>query len=202
MTAATNDHLVLQQQQQQEEDDDNSPSLSISDLYDANSQPITIQSSTTIHETQLPPTKRSNSVVANALAVPGALKDFLYPSTSSSKSTVRSNASIKEEEGDSSSSGDDEERLGWLQGKRRSGMKLVYGLLGGNTVAGSPSTALDIGDEDEDDDEEDEEDNFQPRSSHAADEAEILDDRTMTNFKKYFVLPEAEKLLTGKSNVS
>lgn len=165
------------------EEDINSPSLSISDLYDADSQPITIQTSQT--QPSLP--KRSNSVVANALAVPGALKDFLYPSTSSSKSTVRSNSSIKE---DSSSSDEDGQPSGWLHGKRKSGMKLVYGLLGGNTMAGSPSMALDLDDDEEDDDEE----------SPRADEAEILDDRTMTNFQKYFVLPENEKLLTGISD--
>ncbi|CAO0794017.1 unnamed protein product [Mucor circinelloides] len=165
----------------------NSPSLSISDLYDADSQPITIPASSA---GSMPAPKRSNSVVANALAVPGALKDFLYPSTSSSKSTASDKLH------DSSSSDDDDQSVGWLNGKRRSGMKLVYGLLGGNTMAGSPSTALITDDEEDDDDDEEEHYRLDTVSSPRADEAEVLDDRTMTNFQKYFVLPETEKLLT------
>ncbi|KAI9265866.1 UDP-Glycosyltransferase/glycogen phosphorylase [Helicostylum pulchrum] len=162
--------------------DNNSPSLSISDLYDTNSQPITIQP--------------KRSVVANALAVPAVLKDILYPSTSSSKSTVKSSASIKE---DTSSSEDDEQTVGWLQGKSRTGMKLVYGLLGANTMSGSPSTALDlfgeeVGDEEEEDDNNNENKRIRPPTR--PDESEVLDDRTMTNFRKYFVLAETEKLLT------
>ncbi|KAI8647204.1 hypothetical protein BD408DRAFT_408776 [Parasitella parasitica] len=169
----------------------NSPSLSISDLYDADSQPITIPASST---GSMPTPKRSNSVMANALAVPGALKDLLYPSASSSKSTTKSATSDKLK--DSSSSDDDDQSFGWLDGKRRTGMKLVYGLLGGNTTVGSSATAL-VADEDEDDD-DDEEENYRldTVSSPRADEAEVLDDRTMTNFQKYFVLPESEKLLT------
>ncbi|GAA5800583.1 hypothetical protein HPULCUR_006019 [Helicostylum pulchrum] len=162
--------------------DNNSPSLSISDLYDTNSQPITIQP--------------KRSVVANALAVPAVLKDILYPSTSSSKSTVKSSASIKE---DTSSSEDDEQTVGWLQGKSRTGMKLVYGLLGANTMSGSPSTALDLfGEEVEDEEEEDDNNNENKRIRPPTrpDESEVLDDRTMTNFRKYFVLAETEKLLT------
>lgn len=178
----------------------NSPSLSISDLYDADSQPITIPAASSAGSIPAPP-KRSNSVVANALAVPGALKDFLYPSASSSKSTA---ASDKLQE--SSSSDDDDPSVGWLHGKRRSGMKLVYGLLGGNTMIGSPSTALATDDEDDEDDEEedDEEEHYRldTVSSPRADEAEVLDDRTMTNFQKYFVLPESEKLLAGERDES
>lgn len=172
----------------------NSPSLSISDLYDADSQPITIPASST---GSMPAPKRSNSVVANALAVPGALKDFLYLSASSSKSTTKSTVSDKLQE--SSSSDDDDQSVGWLDGKRRSGMKLVYGLLGVNSIAGSSSTAL-VTDEDEEEDDDDEEEHYRldTVSSPRADEAEVLDDRTMTNFQKYFVLPESEKLLTGE----
>lgn len=174
----------------------NSPSLSISDLYDADSQPITIPASSVAGS--IPTPKRSNSVVANALAVPGALKDFLYPSASSSKSTAKSTTVDKLQE--SSSSDDDDHSVGWLDGKRRSGMRLVYGLLGANTLAGSPSTALTADDneeEDEDDDNEDEHYRLDTDISPRADEAEVLDDRIMTNFQKYFVLPETEKLLTG-----
>lgn len=172
----------------------NSPSLSISDLYDADSQPIVIPASST---GSMPAPKRSNSVVANALAVPGALKDLIYLSASSSKSTIKSTISDKLQE--SSSSDDDDQYVGWLDGKRRSGMKLVYGLLGVNSITGSPSTAL-ITDEDEEEDDDDEEEHYRldTVSSPRADEAEVLDDRTMTNFQKYFVLPESEKLLSGK----
>lgn len=124
--------------------------------------------------------------------MPGVLKDLLYPSASSSKTTVKSNESVHEE---SSSSDDEEQSTGWLNGKRKSGMKLVYGLLGGNMMAGSPSTAIDFDDEDEDDDDDN---TSQPTGiNHRADAAEIIDDRIMTNFQKYFVLPETEKLLTG-----
>jgi hypothetical protein len=113
--------------------------------------------------------------MANALAVPGALKDFLYPPK------------------DQDSSDEDTPSVGWLHEKRRSGMKLVYGLLG--TTVGSPSTAFM---QDEEDEDEDEEDRFH---NSRADDAEILDDRTMTNFTKYFVLPESEKLLTGEAKM-
>lgn len=66
-------------------------------------------------------------------------------------------------------------------------------------MAGSPSTAIATDDEDEEDDDEEEEHyRLDTVSSPRADEAEVLDDRTMTNFQKYFVLPESEKLLTGE----
>jgi sterol 3beta-glucosyltransferase len=168
--------------------EDNSPSLSISDLYDADFQPITIPASNPSTAT----VKRSNSVVANALA----FKDFIYPSiTSSTKSS-------QQQEDSSSSTDEDDTSIGWLDGKRRSGMKLVYGLLGGNTT--TPDTSMDYHDEDEDDEDEDDEE-LEDRSvirSPRADGAEILDDRTMTNFQKYFVLPASEKLLTGKLNIT
>ncbi|RCH84061.1 Sterol 3-beta-glucosyltransferase, partial [Rhizopus stolonifer] len=106
--------------------------------------------------------------------IANAIKDFIYPSTST-----------KTVEEDTSSSEDEEEAsAGWLDGKRKSGMKLVYGLLGGNAVMGSPFTALEENDEDE-----------ESPLDKMSEEAEVLDDRTMTNFKKYFVLPESEKLM-------
>ncbi|KAI9486331.1 MAG: UDP-Glycosyltransferase/glycogen phosphorylase [Benjaminiella poitrasii] len=185
---------------------DDSPSLSISDLYDVDSRPITIPASSSAsvsHRTIVP--KRSNSVVANALAVPGALKDFLYPSASSKKSatapavitmTSDQNLNYTQEDIDISSSSDDnEESIGWLYGKRRSGMRLVYGLLGGKGATGSAAIALDEDDDDEYEDEGIESLKTNPVINARADEAEILDDRIMTNFKKYFVLPESEKLL-------
>jgi sterol 3beta-glucosyltransferase len=134
------------------------------------------------------PVKRMGSVVANALSVPGAIKGLLYPSISSS--SKRSTGSDHHKAEDSSSSDDEDyKKPGWLHGKRQSGIQLVYGLLGG--TVGSPSTAI----EDEDEDDEDDEDDG---NMNKANEAEILDERTISNFKKYFVLPESEKLLTGK----
>jgi hypothetical protein len=132
------------------------------------------------------PVKRMGSVVANALSVPGAIKGLLYPSISSSSKRSTGSDHHKAEE---SSSSDDEDykKPGWLHGKRQSGIQLVYGLLGG--TVGSPSTAI----EDEDEDDEDDEDDG---NMNKANEAEILDERTISNFKKYFVLPESEKLLT------
>ncbi|KAI7867158.1 hypothetical protein BDF14DRAFT_1882022 [Spinellus fusiger] len=89
---------------------------------------------------------------------------------------------------DSSSSGEeDQPMVDWLDEKRRSGLKLVYGLLSGNT--GSASTALHQ-EEGGDDDEEEEEDGNEEISTHG----EPLDERTRVNFRKYFVLPESEKL--------
>ncbi|KAI8360781.1 hypothetical protein BD560DRAFT_404712 [Blakeslea trispora] len=179
------------------ESNDNSPSLSISDLYDADSQPITIPatlnkvpSTSSLDNTS----KKTNSVIANALAVPGALKDLIYPSLSSSKSTVRSSPMDRE------SSSEDEDTTSWLDGKRKSGMKLVYGLLGVNAMVGNPTTGTEYEDE-EDEEDEDEEDNEDGpsctvRESARADEAEVLDDRIMMNFKKYFVFPSSEKLLS------
>ncbi|KAG1139966.1 hypothetical protein G6F38_009457 [Rhizopus arrhizus] len=134
------------------------------------------------------PVKRMGSVVANALSVPGAIKGLLYPSISSSS---KKSAGSDHHKAEDSSSSDDEDykKPGWLHGKRQSGIQLVYGLLGG--TVGSPSTAI----EDEDEDDEDDEDDG---NMNKANEAEILDERTISNFKKYFVLPESEKLLTGK----
>ncbi|KAI8989278.1 hypothetical protein BDB01DRAFT_531974 [Pilobolus umbonatus] len=149
---------------------DHSPSLSISDLYDADSQPIVIQSANRHAQT--------SSVVANALSVPAALKDFLYPSHSKT-------ADIQE---DSSDSEEEDQRFGWLYDKHRSGMKMVYGLLSGSS--GSTAVALD------DEDNEEEDGCEHPLSGQYANEAEIVDERTLSNFQKYFVLPESEKLLT------
>lgn len=125
-----------------------------------------------------------NTVVSSALSVPGAIKDYLYPSIS-----FNSKKSTEKLEESSSSGDEDYQAIGWLQGKRQSGMKLVYGLLGG--AAGSPSIALENEDEEEDDEDD--------VPVNRADEAEVLDDRTVANFRKYFVLPETEKLLTGKN---
>lgn len=128
-----------------------------------------------------------NSVVANALSVPGAIKGLLYLSNSSSSKKSTETDPNKPED-PSSSDDEDYQAPGWLHGKRQSGMQIVYGLLGGSV--GSPSTNLEEDEDNDDDDDYDDE-------SNKRNEAETLDDRTISNFQKYFVLPESEKLLKG-----
>ncbi|KAI7907051.1 GRAM domain-containing protein [Cokeromyces recurvatus] len=76
-------------------------------------------------------------------------------------------------------------------------MRLVYGLLRGNGATGSEATALQQEEEEEEDDDDDETGYLKtnPAISTHTNEEEVLNDRTMTNFKKYFVLPESETLL-------
>ncbi|ORZ10431.1 hypothetical protein BCR42DRAFT_422365 [Absidia repens] len=219
-----------------------SPSLSISDLYDANSQPIVIQSLTEKadstyqsqiqqhpHQPQkLPRTSSVGSVVANALAVPGAIKELIYPSSSESTSSSKPSGLIEETEipqsqqqqqqqqmlverhgtpsdvqstGDTDSSSSDEEEkamVDWFDEKRKSGMKMVYDLLAGGSSTGSSATVyrLPTGAEGELDGEGVLEDNVSTESKwYYSIHGEPIDDRTLTNFRKYFVLPESEKLL-------
>ncbi|KAI8330366.1 hypothetical protein BC941DRAFT_518250 [Chlamydoabsidia padenii] len=185
--------------------DDGSPSLSISDLYDANSQPIIIQSLTTDSQQQkqqkLLRTSSVGSVVANALAVPGAIKELIYPSPSESTiGTEEPHCQVDRhgttsdaqstEENDSASSGEEEKAMvDWLAETRKSGMRLVYGLLGG----GGGSTA--IVHRGPDDIEEDDKLLVDDNASFSTIHGEPIDDRTLANFRKYFVLPESEKLL-------
>ncbi|KAG0176992.1 hypothetical protein DFQ28_006725 [Apophysomyces sp. BC1034] len=126
-----------------------SPSLTISDLYDADAQPITIPAIGTTRDAQQNRQPASvTSIVTNALTVPGAIKEFLYlPSVNAKgKATQRSSSTqytheqgaitdpSAEDIGDSSSSEeDDQPMVDWLDEKRRSGMKLVYGFLGAGT---------------------------------------------------------------------
>ncbi|KAI8148737.1 hypothetical protein BJV82DRAFT_196949 [Fennellomyces sp. T-0311] len=190
-----------------------SPSLSISDLYDANSQPITIQAlggnmkATTVPSSSSIPASMSYAVTS-ALSVPSALRDLLYSSSDHPSPTIPhhpppahhtpdpSTADIADS---SSSDEEDQAVVGWLDGKRRSGMKLVYGLLGGN--AGSTATVYRSPDEDEDDE-------SMRRCSKAYvrkhdgntlfPHEEPIEERTRSNFRKYFVLPESEQLDAGK----
>ncbi|KAI8086740.1 UDP-Glycosyltransferase/glycogen phosphorylase [Halteromyces radiatus] len=217
-----------------------SPSLSISDLYDANSQPIVIQSLSEKADTssytdqvqqqqkpasvpaKLPRTSSVGSVVANALAVPGALKELIYPSSSDSTSSTKQSTTVdsmerqqqqqrvlerhgtpndtrSSDEGDSSSSGEEEKAMvDWLDEKRRSGMKLVYGLLAGSGNTGSTATVYHM--QENNDHKESNQENLSKEttetelSSYSV-HGEVIDDRILTNFRKYFVLPESEKLI-------
>lgn len=107
---------------------------------------------------------------------------------------------------DSSSSENEEQAVvGWLDEKRRSGMRLVYGLLGGNT--GSEATIYrSLGDTEHEDDDDDNESlaNLQAGIASHLHEKKLfphedqIDGRTLANFRKYFVFPESEKLQAGK----
>ncbi|KAI8373124.1 uncharacterized protein BYT42DRAFT_500835 [Radiomyces spectabilis] len=183
-----------------------SPSLSISDLYDINAQPITIPA---VGESPKPPslsTRQSSmsSVVANALSVPSAIRELLYPSTSTAlkeKTPSLDNSPCNTTDpntadvADSSSSEEDDQAMrGWLAGKKKSGMKLVYGLLGAHI--GSPAVeypAHHLNDEENDDEDDKMYDMAQETLSSSAHGIPI-DDRTRANFRKYFVLPESERL--------
>lgn len=198
-----------------------SPSLSMSDLYDSNAQPIVIQavkdkSDVNCHQQKQKPSSLSrtasvSSVVANALAVPGALKELIYPSYSSNVNHAKQNSKNNEQhqsnlkstdisESSNSEDEDDKAVVDWLDEKRRTGMKLVYGLIGssgsGSTATLYPSPGMIIGNNEE---------NYMlekgisdESSKSCFTHGEIIDDRTLTNFRKYFVLPETEKLLAGK----
>ncbi|KAI8979820.1 hypothetical protein BDF20DRAFT_819805, partial [Mycotypha africana] len=206
-----------------------SPSLSISDLYDTNSQPITIpaySSSAFLKDAAVLPAEpmqrksSSSSIVANALAVPSVIKDFLSPNK-----TATAQQQVSDQEAyfsntvfngnDSSSEDEDEPNIGWLYGTRRSGLKFMYGLLRGSKSSGTLSSAIvdsddnDDDDDDDDDDEEEEDADTRPLAMEhhhpiaasfppqTADETEVLNDRTVMNFKKYFLLPETEHLIAG-----
>ena len=242
-----------------------SPSLSISDLYDANSQPITIQAlggnrnndkdftdpttTTTSATMEKQPKKSSSSssiassmtgAVSSALSVPTALKGLLYsnatnPSsplipTNNNKMTMTSatqhhqhhdtpDPSTADIEDSSSSENEDLAAGGWLDAKRRSGIRLVYGLLGGGgNSTGSTATVYRSLDEEEENEEIQSDDkisshmrtdNRKSENDTSKDVAptlfpyeEPLEGRTRTNFRKYFVLPQSEKLEAGKINNS
>lgn len=200
-------------------------------MYDANSQPIIIQSLTTEqsdHSTtssqkqqapKLPRTSSVGSVVANALAVPGALKELIYPSSSESTTTTSSNTKVPDdrhlerhgtpcdvqpnaEENDSSSSEEEEKAMvDWLAEKRKSGMKIFYGFLAGGG-GGSTATVYRVPDDDDHMDPDDllleDTASMESKRSFSTVHGEPIDDRTLANFQKYFVLPESEKLLAGK----
>ncbi|KAF7720862.1 Sterol 3-beta-glucosyltransferase [Apophysomyces ossiformis] len=179
-----------------------SPSLSISDLYDADAQPITIPAIGSGHRAKHSKQSASvTSIVANALAVPGAIKELLYPPSVNAKGkateTVSNKRFMHEQEfvtdhaseifEDTSSSEDDRSVVDWLDEKRKSGMKLVYGLLGGS--AGNINQDQD----DEDDDIHSREERLQGQHANSGD----INERTRSKFREYFVLPESEKLYAG-----
>ena len=240
-----------------------SPSLSISDLYDADSQPITIQAlgrnrnsdedstnpttSTTTATMEKEPKKSSSSssiassmtgAVSGALYVPTtALKGLLYSNTTnpsspslSTNNTMTSatqhhqhhdtpDPSTVDIEDSSSSENEDQAAGGWLDAKRRSGIKLVYGLLGGGgNSTGSTATVYRSLDEEEENEGIENDDKISSyirtdsRKSENDTSREVaptlfpyeepLEERTRTNFRKYFVLPQSEKLEAGKINNS
>ncbi|KAL0091342.1 UDP-Glycosyltransferase/glycogen phosphorylase [Phycomyces blakesleeanus] len=164
-----------------------SPSMSISDIFSDDVQPVL--SHTGKHQLASYPSSSMSSAVVQALFVPGALAGLLKGKPQEKiPEPVHREDPVIEEMNDSSSSGEEDQAMvGWLGEKRRSGMKLVYGLLGGNT--GSAATAIDNYYDDDDDDDEDEE-----RKEETSRQGEPLDERTRANFRKYFVLPESEKL--------
>ncbi|KAG2219054.1 hypothetical protein INT45_008898 [Circinella minor] len=236
-----------------------SPSLSISDLYDVNSQPIMIQAlggnrnndtnvddtiNTTITAEKKPKKSSSSSSIASsmtgavstALSVPTAIKGLLYSNCTNSSSPSLSNnnndkmtmtmtsttqhhphrdtpdPSTVDIEDSSSSENEDQAVVGWLNGKRRSGMKLVYGFLGGGgNNTGSTATVYRSLDEEDEEDEEIQDnnrinsykrtDNQKSENDHSNEfiptlfpYEEPLEERTRINFRKYFVLPQSEKL--------
>ncbi|CAO3646214.1 unnamed protein product [Cunninghamella blakesleeana] len=198
--------------------------LSMSDLYD-NAQPIIIparkdQANSTDNNQKSSSLSRASSVslvVANALAVPGALKEIFYPSSSttnadSSKQASKSDnihdveqnphnlksTNIISESSSVSSSSDEEEKpmVDWLNEKKHTGMKLVNGLIGrGSGSGGTPSALYQNLNNDNDGEEICMLENDEADKKLFFHYGEIIDDRTLTNFRKYFVLPESEELL-------
>ncbi|KAG0166856.1 Sterol 3-beta-glucosyltransferase [Apophysomyces sp. BC1015] len=167
-----------------------SPSLTISDLYDADAQPITIPAIGTTRDAQQNRQPASvTSIVTNALTVPGAIKEFLYlPSVNAKgKATQRSSSTqytheqgaitdpSAEDIGDSSSSEeDDQPMVDWLDEKRRSGMKLVYGFLG----AGTGNATTTYHDQEENDDTQ----TIQNQEQGPYTNWDDIDERTKKNF--------------------
>lgn len=98
---------------------------------------------------------------------------------------------------DSSSSEEEEQPMvDWLAEKRRSGMKLVYGFLGGNS-SGSAATVYHTADEDHGDQDTIPQSSADTKTSRSFPHEEPIDERTRANFRKYFVLPESDKLNAG-----
>lgn len=95
---------------------------------------------------------------------------------------------------DGSSSEEEEAAMvDWLKDKRRSGLKLVYSLLG-TSGSNVPETAgYSAGSAVADDWRSKQ--NYDPSLNSQDDDG--IDTRARENFKKYFVLPESEELLAG-----
>ncbi|KAI9018738.1 hypothetical protein CLU79DRAFT_760165 [Phycomyces nitens] len=165
---------------------DISPTMSVSDIFTDDVLPVVSHS-----KKQQPgsyPSSSMSSAVVQALFVPGALAGLLKgkPSEKAPEVILKEDPVIEDIDDSSSSGEEDQAMVGWLGDKRRSGMKLVYGFLGGNT--GSAATAFDDYYDDEDYDEDEE------TNKGVSRQGEPLDERTRANFRKYFVLPESEKL--------
>lgn len=156
-----------------------SPSLSIADLYDADARPITI------------PALSSRLSTLTLESIPAEQTDNQYKDPSAI------------DVNDSSSSEDEESAVvGWLDGKRRSGMQLVYNLLGAKT--GSAATVYKEDEQEQrqqqkkpagnekDEPKPKEEGDTQHRSAFP--HQDPIEERTRMNFRKYFVLPETENL--------
>ncbi|KAI8068422.1 hypothetical protein BC940DRAFT_299044 [Gongronella butleri] len=204
--------------------EDSPPPLSLSDMYNADHQPIIIPSlsstatampqpqqpqASSIHAQPSPSERRlsrASSVVANM--VPGALKDLLYASTSS---TTSSSVATKDpvvdavppdvpddefRQGAASSSSSDDDRTSWLGEKGRSGIRMVYDLLGATGSSASDTTQHPQQQQQPSQDGDiDSEWEMDKQSIESRTGSEPLDDKVMADFQKYFVLPENEKLL-------
>ncbi|CAO3690818.1 unnamed protein product [Umbelopsis ramanniana] len=190
-----------------EDSSDVSPALSISDLYDndvrAKTSSVQSTSASNIINAAASSTSAVTSAVANAFAIPSAIKGFLggRSMSASTKSFDRESTqsplgSAKDEDkfaiSDGSSSEEEEAAMvDWLKDKRRSGLKLVYSLLG-TSGSNVPETAgYSAGSAVADDWRSKQ--NYDPFLNSQDDDG--IDTRARENFKKYFVLPESEELL-------
>lgn len=93
----------------------------------------------------------------------------------------------------SSSEEEDAAVIDWLNDKRRSGVKLVYGLFGGSNSNMSETAGYDSGRSPSSDTSHK---GHYPSSILSQDD-DGVDARARENFRKYFVLPETEELLAG-----
>ncbi|CDH55331.1 glycosyltransferase family 1 protein [Lichtheimia corymbifera JMRC:FSU:9682] len=144
-----------------------SPTYSFPDLYE-NSQPIVIPP---LHT--MPTTTTDRSTPSPVFHV-----------TDPTAADINDSSSSEEEE---------QPMVDWLAEKRRSGMKLVYGFLGGNS-SGSAATVYHTADEDHVDQDTIPQSSADIKTSRSFPHEEPIDERTRANFRKYFVLPEADKL--------
>lgn len=150
-----------------------SPTYSFPDLYE-NSQPIVIPPLHTM------PTTTTTTTTDRSTPSP------VFHVTDPTAADINDSSSSEEEE---------QPMVDWLDEKRRSGLKLVYGFLSGNS-SGSAATVYHTADEDHVD-QDTHESSADTKTSASFPHEEPIDERTRANFRKYFVLPEAEKLNAG-----
>ncbi|KAG2179075.1 hypothetical protein INT43_001925, partial [Umbelopsis isabellina] len=198
-----------------EESSDISPALSISDLYDIDERARASSSRSTsasnLMNAATSSTSAVTSAVANAFAIPSAIKGFLggksmststqtLDRTDSSQGTSGKQVAEADNVKDldqlalsdgSSSEEEDAAMIDWLNDKRRSGLKLVYGLLGGSNSNMSETAGYDSGRSPSSDNSHK---GHYPSSILSQDD-DGIDARARENFRKYFVLPEIEELL-------